>query len=255
MPSGKTLKSMKKPLVEIEKVSFSYNGEKVLEDVSLKLFPGDFCALIGPNGSGKSTLLKIMVGLLKPQKGRVRLFGKEIKDFHEWWQIGYVPQKVTSLVDAVLPLTVAETVGLGLLGKSKRQGKSKKELILSALERVGLADKAEKLLRELSGGQQQRVFLARALAGRPQLLLLDEPTTGVDFSAQERFYELLGKLNREGLTILIVTHDIAVVDRHVKQVACLNRRLVFHGRHEDFCKNPEACGLIPGVHHLIGHRH
>ncbi|HIE33102.1 MAG TPA: metal ABC transporter ATP-binding protein [Thermodesulfobacteriaceae bacterium] len=246
---------MKEPLVEVEKVTFSYNGENVLEEVSLKLFAGDFCALIGHNGSGKTTLLKIIVGLLKPQQGRVRLFGKEIENFHEWWRIGYVPQKVTSLVDPVLPLTVAETVGLGLQGKPKSHGFSKKEVILSALERVGLADKADKLLRELSGGQQQRVFLARALVGQPQILLLDEPTTGVDFTAQERFYELLGRLNREGLTILIITHDIAVVDRHVKQVACLNRKLVFHGRHEDFCKNPEVCRLIPGPHHLVGHLH
>ena len=246
---------MKEILVEVERVSFSYKGETVLEEVSLRLLAGDFCALIGPNGSGKSTLLKIMVGLLKPRKGRVRLFGKPVENFREWWRIGYVPQKVTSLVDPVLPLTVAETVGLGLQGKPQSRSFSKKELVLSALERVGLADKAHKLLRELSGGQQQRVFLARALVGRPRLLLLDEPTTGVDFSAQERFYELLGSLNREGLTILIVTHDIAVVDRHVKQVACLNRRLYFHGRHEEFCSNPEVCGLIPGPHHLVGHRH
>ena len=127
--------------------------------------------------------------------------------------------------------------------------------MLSALDKVGLAERAGSLLRELSGGQQQRVFIARALVGNPEVILLDEPTTGVDFAAQEKFYELLDKLNREGLTILIVTHDIAVVDRHVKQVACLNRRLVFHGRHEDFCKNQEACAIIPGPHHLIGHRH
>ncbi len=246
---------MKTPVVEIERVSFAYDGELILEEVSLRLFPGDFCALIGPNGSGKSTLLKIMVGLLHPREGRVKLFGRELAEFREWWRIGYVPQKVTALVDRVLPLTVFETVALGLIGKPPPLRARRKDLVLAALERVGLAGYAPRLLRELSGGQQQRVFLARALVGDPEVLLLDEPTTGVDFAAQERFYELLGELNREGLTILIVTHDIAVVDRHVKQVACLNRKLVFHGRHEEFCKNPEVCGLWPGEHHLVGHQH
>ncbi len=246
---------MKNPVVEVEKVSFAYDEELILEEVSLRLFPGDFCALIGPNGSGKSTLLKIMVGLLHPQKGRVKLFGRELSEFREWWRIGYVPQKVTALVDRVLPLTVFETVALGLIGKPPSLRARRKDLVLATLERVGLAGYAPRLLRELSGGQQQRVFLARALVGNPEVLLLDEPTTGVDFTAQERFYELLGKLNREGLTILIVTHDIAVVDRHVKQVACLNRRLVFHGEHEEFCQNPEICGFLPGDHHLVGHWH
>ncbi len=244
---------MTAPLIEVQGVYFSYNGTPVLEDIHFQLSPGDFCALIGPNGSGKSTLLKIMVGLLKPRRGRVYLFGKPLEDFREWWRIGYVPQKVVSLVDPVLPLTVEETVALGLLGKPRFR--DRRQAIKEALEKVGLAERAQDLLRELSGGQQQRVFIARALVGQPEVLLLDEPTTGVDFSAQERFYELLGKLNREGLTILIVTHDIAVVDRHVKQVACLNRRLVFHGHHEEFCRHPEACGLFPGPHHLLGHRH
>ncbi len=195
-----------------------------------------------------------MVGLLKPKRGRIYLFGTPIEEFSEWWRLAYVPQKVVSLVDQVIPLTVEEVVGLGLLGVPWRVRK-KKALILEALEKVGLKDKAKVLLRELSGGQQQRVFIARALVRRPEVLMLDEPTTGVDFSSQEKFYALLGELNLEGLTILIVTHDIAVVDRHVKQVACLNRRLVFHGRHEEFCKNPEACGLFPGKHHLLAHVH
>jgi len=243
------------PVIEVEGVSFAYEEELILEEVSLRLFAGDFCALIGPNGSGKSTLLKIMVGLLSPRRGRVKLFGRELPEFREWWRIGYVPQKVTALVDRVLPLTVFETVALGLVGKPLSSGSERRELVLSALERVGLSGYEGRLLRELSGGQQQRVFLARALAGRPEVLLLDEPTTGVDFAAQERFYELLGSLNREGLTILIVTHDIAVVDRHVRQVACLNRRLVFHGEHEEFCRKPEVCAFLPGDHHLVGHRH
>jgi len=243
------------PVVEAERVSFAYDEEPVLEGVTFKLFPGDFCALIGPNGSGKSTLLKILVGLLRPREGRVRLFGKEISAFREWHRVGYVPQKVTALVDRVVPLTVAETVALGLAARRGLAARERRRLILRALERVGLSGMEGRLLRELSGGQQQRVFLARALAGEPELLLLDEPTTGVDFASQERFYALLGDLNREGLTILIVTHDIGVVDRHVKQVACLNRRLVFHGDHAEFCRHPEVCGFTAHTHHLVGHRH
>ncbi|RUM89811.1 MAG: zinc ABC transporter ATP-binding protein [Thermodesulfatator sp.] len=243
------------PVVEVEKVSFSYDGEPVLEGVSFRLFSGDFCALIGPNGSGKSTLLKILVGLLRPQEGQVRLFGKPLSEFRQWHRVGYVPQKVTALVDRVVPLTVAETVALGLAARQDLSRQERHLRVVRALERVGLAGKENRLLRELSGGQQQRVFLARALAGEPELLLLDEPTTGVDFASQERFYELLGKLNQEGLTILIVTHDIGVVDRHVKQVACLNRRLVFHGDHHQFCRHPEVCGFTGPRHHLVGHCH
>ncbi|QJA05707.1 metal ABC transporter ATP-binding protein [Thermosulfurimonas marina] len=243
------------PVVEAEKVSFAYDGEPVLEEVTLKLFLGDFCALIGPNGSGKSTLLKILVGLLRPQEGRVRLFGKDLEEFREWHRVGYVPQKVTALVDRVLPLTVAEAVALGLVARRGLSAKERRLRVARALERVGLSGMEGRLLRELSGGQQQRVFLARALVGEPELLLLDEPTTGVDFASQERFYELLGNLNREGITILIVTHDIGVVDRHVKQVACLNRRLVFHGDHLEFCRHPEVCGFTGAGHHLVGHRH
>ncbi len=242
------------PVIELEKVSFAYEEEPVLEEVSLRIYPGDFCALIGPNGSGKSTLLKIVVGLLQPQSGRVRLFGEDLSSFRQWWRIGYVPQKVTALVDRALPLTVYETVALGLLNKPV--GKSEQaQRIAEALETVGLPGASGRLLRELSGGQQQRVFLARALVGEPEVLLLDEPTTGVDFAAQEKFYDLLGELNRRGLTILIVTHDIAMVDRHVKQVACLNRRLVFHGEHSEFCRHPEICGFFSGGHHILGHCH
>ena len=245
------------PLIEIRNLYFSYADHLVLEDINLTIKKGDFLAILGPNGSGKSTLLRLMLGLLRPDKGEIILFGHKINHFHEWWRIGYVPQRATARIDPVFPISVEEVVSFGLLSKKKFPRflslKDKRE-IKRALQLVGMERHLKKKISKLSGGQQQRVFIARAIVSEPEVLLLDEPTTGVDAATQEKFYDLLGELNQKGLTIVIVTHDIGIVNRHVKQVACLNRRLIYHGTHEEFCSSPTLKKII-GEHHLVIHRH
>ena len=229
----------------------------MLEDITLSIRKGDFLAIIGPNGSGKSTLLKVILGLATPRRGKVSILGKDLASFREWWRIGYVPQKALH-VDPVFPITVEEVVGLGRAAKKLHPRwltKVDKYAICSALKRVHMESLAQKRLYELSGGQQQRVFIARAIVNDPDVLFLDEPTTGVDVKAQDEFYSMLGELNSQGITIVMVTHDIAVLNRHVKQVACLNRTLVFHGSHQEFCSSKEVMSQFLGEDHLIGHRH
>lgn len=215
------------PLIQLEHISFSYHTEKVLDDISLSVNAGDFLGLVGPNGSGKTTLLKLILGLIPNQSGDISLFGVPQKSFSEWKKIGYVPQRAgVSIAAAQYPLTVTEVVEMGHASKSAAR---------TALGLVGMQQHGRRLVKELSGGQQQRVFIARALATRPQLLILDEPTAGVDADSQSQFYELLKKFNQEhGLTLILVSHDIDVVAHEVKTVACINKTLVFHGPPREF---------------------
>ncbi len=245
------------PIIEVKGVYFSYGNHLVLEDINLTIHKGDFLAILGPNGSGKSTLLRLIVGVLTPERGKILLFGQEVNSFREWWRLGYVPQRAIAKVDPVFPLAVEEVVAFGLLAKKRFPrflSQEDREAILQALRQVGMEAYLGKRISNLSGGQQQRVFIARAIVSEPEVLLLDEPTTGVDAATQERFYDLLGELNAKGLTIVIITHDIGIVNKHVKQVACLNRRLIYHGTHEEFCSSPQLQRII-GDHHLVIHRH
>ncbi len=245
------------PLISIRNVSFAYDGELVLEDVSLDINQGDFLAILGPNGSGKSTLLRLILGLLKPQKGHIYLFGQDQRRFKEWWRLGYVPQRATYHVDPVFPISVKEVVQMGRLARKRFPrffNKQDEEAVIFALKKVDMLGYLHRKISQLSGGQQQRVFIARAIVCEPQVLLLDEPTTGIDAASQERFYDMLSEFNKTGLTIVIVTHDIGIVNKHVRQVACLNRKLVYHGTHEEFCSSPKLAEYI-GDHHLVIHRH
>ncbi len=245
------------PLISIRNVSFAYDGELVLEDVSLDINQGDFLAILGPNGSGKSTLLRLILGLLKPQKGHIYLFGQDQSRFKEWWRLGYVPQRATYHVDPVFPISVKEVVQMGRLARKRFPrffNKQDEEAVIFALKKVEMLGYLHRKISQLSGGQQQRVFIARAIVCEPEVLLLDEPTTGIDAASQERFYDMLLEFNKTGLTIVIVTHDIGIVNKHVRQVACLNRKLVYHGTHEEFCSSPKLAEYI-GDHHLVIHRH
>ncbi len=246
-----------KPLVQVEHLYFSYGHHLVLSDITFDIMAGDFLAIIGPNGSGKSTLIKLILGLLSPERGRINILGAPVASFKHWEQIGYVPQKATR-IDMLFPISVAEVVALGrIAAKSfpRWMNRTDARLVHEALEQVGMAPLSNTKIRELSGGQQQKVFIAKAIVNHPKILFLDEPTTGIDAGSQENFYHLLGDLNREGITIVMVTHDIGVVTHYVNKVACLNQRLVFHGTHEEFCSSKEARALIPGHNHLILHRH
>lgn len=219
-------------LIHVEDVSFGYNNELVLDTIHLDVKRGEFLGIIGPNGGGKTTLLRLMLGLLKPKSGTVSLFGEPMSRFRQWSRIGYVPQRATQL-DANFPMTVEEVVSLGRVAKAgwlRRFSGKDRQAMLQALDEVGMQEFRARRITDLSGGQQQRVFIARALASEPEVLLLDEPTTGVDIEAQEKFYQLLADLNtRLGLTLVMVSHDIESVVNEVTRVACLNKRLVYHG--------------------------
>ncbi len=245
-------------LVSLRGVSFGYDGTPVLIDIDLTIAEGDFLAIIGPNGSGKTTLVKITLGLLRPSSGTVEIFGCRPAEFSDWQKVGYVPQKATH-IDPFFPASVEEVVGMALQSRRKParpSGGDPKALVRRALEAVGMAEFAKGPIGRLSGGQQQRIFIARALVTSPRILFLDEPTTGVDAETQTSFYDMLDRLNkRKNLTIVLVTHDIGIVNKHVNRVACLNQRLIYHGDHEDFCRSATFRDMISHGDHLISHEH
>ncbi len=221
------------PLIEMEDLTVAYGDHVVLESIDLRVKAGEFLAIIGPNGSGKTSLLRTIVGLVRPSRGWVRVCGRDSRDLGGVrTEIGYVPQLTT--VDFRFPVRVFDVVKMGLYGKLglfHRPTQKDSAATQQALERVGMADLAGRQIGQLSGGQRQRVFVARALVSEPELLLLDEPTTGTDAESTESLYELLDVLNHEDqITIVLVSHDVGVVAQHVDAVACLNRRLVAHGR-------------------------
>ena len=213
------------PVIAFENLSFRYDDRPVLEEVTLTVAPGEFVSVIGPNGGGKTTLLKLILGLLRPQQGRLRVFG--LSPARARPRIGYMPQYAHH--DPQFPTTPMEVVLMGRLrGRvfGPYLGTDRKRA-LEALDEVGMADRSKHPFSTLSGGQRQRVLIARALVSDPELLLMDEPTSHIDITAENDFFDLLKKLN-ERLTILIVSHDIGFVSTRVKSVVCVNRRVVVH---------------------------
>lgn len=220
------------PLLEFRDVFFGYGSAPVLEQIRLHIHPGQFTALVGPSGAGKTTLLKLLLGTLRPQHGEIRINGK-VLDGGSSPQIAYVPQ--TGSVDWNFPVTVAQVVLMGRVRRShlwpwpSRAEKTQMHEILAQLEIDHLADRH---IRDLSGGQQQRVFLARALIAQPDLLVLDEPTNGLDLRTAETILHLLAHLNQAGLTVLMTSHDLNSVAAHLPWVICLNKRVIAEGRPE-----------------------
>jgi zinc transport system ATP-binding protein len=219
-------------IIELQDVSFSYGEELVIKDVSMAIHKGDYLGVIGPNGGGKSTLLKLMLGLMTPTKGKILLFGTEIKKFRDWSKFGYISQKVTH-VDPHFPMTVKEVVTMGRyakLGLLRFPGNKDRRHVREALEQVEMWEYKDRLIGDLSGGQQQRIFIARALAGEPKVIVLDEPTVGIDVITQKQFYSLLQKLNRElDLTLVLASHELNVISRESTEIAYINGTLVYYG--------------------------
>ena len=246
-----------RPFVELESVGVSYGEVRVLDGINLTVEPGDFLGIIGPNGSGKTTLLRVMLGLLEPQEGSVRLFGQPPASFREWRRVGYVPQR--AVLDPSLPVTVQEVVASGLvasLGFFQRIGRAQRLRVSEALARAGMEAHAQARIGALSTGQQQRVLIARALVSDPELIILDEPTGGVDPEAQTSFYAMLHHLNSEReVTLVLVSHDIGVVAKEVTKLACLNRRLIFHGRPGDFLSDAALTALYGPSVRIVSHDH
>ncbi len=247
-----------KNIIELRNVSFSYGEEEVLKDVNLNIHRGDFMGIIGPNGGGKTTLLKIMLGLIQPHKGEVKLFGEDISNFRDWTRIGYVPQKVTNF-DPSFPITVQEVVEMGRYGKKglfRGLDKKDKGIIHDSLKEVDLLEDKHTVMGKLSGGQQQRVFIARALASHPEVIFLDEPTIGVDIQTQDQFYKLLQKLNKEfDLTLILVSHDINVVANESTEIAYINKTLIYDDNPKDFLNNDALKKIYGDQVKFILHNH
>ena len=216
-----TLSPVSQPVVSVEHVTFGYGGAPVLKDVDLAVLPGQFTGIVGPSGSGKTSLLKLLLGTVKPHHGTVRRSAGTA--------VSYVPQLET--VNWNFPVTVAECV---LMSRASRRlspwaSPEEKRDVASVLDRLGIAGLGRRHIRELSGGQQQRMFLARALVRRPELLLLDEPTSGVDVATRHEVLHLLDDLNREGLAIVLTTHDLNGMASHLPHLVALQQRVIASG--------------------------
>ncbi|AFK20086.1 metal ABC transporter ATP-binding protein [Haloferax mediterranei ATCC 33500] len=225
------------PLIELSNVEFGYTAAPVVEDISLRINPGEYVAVVGPNGSGKSTLMKLILGLLQPDTGSAQLFGEPSRTFDDGARIGYVAQHASASKE--MPITVREVVKMGRfphVGFGILSGKDHK-IVDEALATVGMSAFADRRVTQLSGGQRQRAFIARALAGEADLLVLDEPTVGVDAESVDAFYDLLESLNEDGITILLIEHDLGAVTDHAERIVCLNREVYFDGPTDDFVES------------------
>jgi zinc transport system ATP-binding protein len=220
-------------VIKLENVTYRYNSDLVLEDISFKADEADLLGIIGPNGAGKTTLFSLILGLLEGYQGKITVFGEDIRNNRKVLKkIGYIPQK--NIIDKGFPATVEEIVSLGVFERKT------KDKIISAIETVGLLEQKHKRIGELSGGQQQRILIAKALVNEPQLLILDEPTTGIDLETQNKFYALLRKLNSENkITIILASHDLDAINKLANKIACVNRKMSFHGDAREFFGNEQ----------------
>lgn len=235
-------------VIEIHDLSISLNGTLILDKIDLTVFENDFIGIIGPNGGGKSTLLRTILGLIEPDRGEISIMGRTHKQARHL--ISYVPQYAA--FDRDFPISVWEVVLMGRIGQksSRLYSREDKDLAMQALQRVEMENLRDRQIGKLSGGERQRVLVARALAARPQILLLDEPTASIDSRFEAGFYDILQELNQE-ITIILVSHDISAISAYVKTIACLNKQLFYqHAKEltEDMIEHAYHCPV-----HLIAH--
>jgi len=244
-------------IIEAKDASFEYRpGERLLKSVSFRVERGDFFGIIGTNGSGKTTLLKMILGLLRPSSGEIRIFGEDPSALGNRGRIGYVSQDALRF-DRNFPATALEVVLMGRItraGLLKRITPADRKKALSALKEVGLAAYADRRVGNLSGGEQQRVMIARALAGDPELMILDEPTLGVDVNAEAEFYSLLKHLNTDHkMTLVVVTHDIDIIGHQVNKLMCLHCSISTHGSPKEFLEGEALHVAAAGSVRLVPH--
>ena len=243
-------------VVALEDVTFAYGDQPAVSDVTLRVDEGDFLGLIGPNGSGKTTLLHLMLGLRTPDSGTIELFGEPVSAFDDGERIGYVSQQATS-GGGSMPVTVREAVTMGRFAHAGhgRLTADDRAIVDDALETVGITDLADRQVNQLSGGQRQRAYIARALASEADLLALDEPTVGVDAESRDAFYQLLESLNDDGITIILIEHDIGVVTDRASRIACINTELYHHGDTESFVESDALTEAYGATGQVVHHHH
>ncbi|MBN2028476.1 MAG: ABC transporter ATP-binding protein [Actinobacteria bacterium] len=220
-------------VIVLEDIYASLDGHRVLEGITFSLGEGIFLGVIGPNGAGKTTLIRVILGLVKPDRGVVRVMGLSPEELrHELHHIGYMPQQV--LFDPLFPVSVYDVVMMGrtcCIGPLRFPRHADRDAVMESIKAVGLEGLEKRPIGELSGGQQKRAFLARALCLETRILLLDEPTSGLDYEAQENFMDLLARLKSEqGLSVIFVSHDVNVLARFADEVVCINRAMHLHGK-------------------------
>lgn len=236
-------------IIRFDHATFGFPGVVALKNISLAIAEGEFIGVIGPNGSGKTTMCRAILGLMTPIEGSLQIFDCECQELrcHHRARIGYLPQK--GVLDPNFPITVFEAVMMGrygALGLLRRPSKNDQAIALHALENVGMQDHRDTALGHLSGGQQRRVLIARALAQQPKVLILDEPTTGIDITTQHSVLDLVRRLHRDlGLTVLFITHDINMIRPHVDRLVLLKNRLYAAGSPEEVLK-PEILSQVYG---------
>lgn len=234
-------------IIRLTDVTAGYDNIPILENISLEVHAGDFLGVIGPNGGGKTTLVKIITGLLKPISGEITVFSKSPQAFStaDRKRLGYVKQETN--LDTSFPVNVLDTVLMGLytgMPPGARPGKKEKDAAMEALKKVSLQDYAKNHIGALSGGQRQRVLIARAIVHSPELLILDEPTTGIDMKHQAEFYDLLYDLKQSmNLTVIMVSHDINDLAQRVSKVSCVNKSLHIHGKIEGILEDEQVCNV------------
>ncbi len=247
------------PIFDVKSLNFSVADQDILSDISFEIFSSQYIAIIGPNGGGKTTLIRILLGLEKPTSGSVKIFGKDTKDFNEWHKIGYVPQRAT-LVDTSFPATVEDVVNMGRTsqrGIFSSMSQLDKEVIIDAMKKMDIYDLKNKMVGTLSGGQRQRVMIARALASKPDILILDEPNTGVDTISQKKFYTLLKELNTlQKITIVFITHDIGVIADDIGRLFTINEKATICNDPKKMMSCEDMSALYGIDAHLIhNHKH
>lgn len=236
------------PIFDVKNLSFVLKEQTILSNISLEIFSSEYIAIIGPNGGGKTTLIRMLLGLEKPTSGEVRIYGKKLSRFKDWHKIGYVPQRAAQ-IDSSFPATVLDIVKMGRTSQRSMFGtfsKVDKQLVDDAMAKMDISDLKDKMVGTLSGGQRQRVMIARALASKPEILILDEPNTGVDVASQKRFYALLRELNqKEGITIVFITHDIGVIADDIARLFTINQKAIV-------CNNPKQALSCEEMSELYG---
>ncbi|HEX7468013.1 MAG TPA: ABC transporter ATP-binding protein [Methanobacterium sp.] len=238
--------------VEINHVSLKFNEQLILQDINFSIEEKDFIAIIGPNGGGKTTLLKVILGILTPDKGHVKVFGRKPNKAKDL--MGYLPQRLD--FDRDFPINVFETVLMGRYhGLLKKYSTKDHDAVIEALKNVEMDKFKDRQISKLSGGQLQRVFIARAIVRDPKLLIMDEPMASIDPEMQRSFYELMSRL-KDKMAIVLVSHDVGAVSSHVDKIACLNQKLYFHGPVEDSANGLEQVYHCPIelISHGIPHR-
>lgn len=240
------------PIFDVKNLNFSVKGQNILSNISFEVFSSEYIAIIGPNGGGKTTLIRMLLGLDKPTSGDIRIYGKKIKNFKDWYKIGYVPQRA-SLVDQSFPATVLDIVKMG---RTSQRGffssfsQEDNKHVQDAMQKMDILNLSDKMAGTLSGGQRQRVMIARALASKPEILILDEPNTGVDMASQKSFYALLRQLNKnDGITIVFITHDIGVIADDIARLFTINQKATI-------CNNPKqvlSCEEMSSLYGINAH--